>query len=698
MAIETFDDFRSTEFAEQGTNQKPFQFRDDPSDDEKTLKWLTTNFDTMTRMAESRMITYRRYHALYKGIHWRYQDTRRTDKDLDYTKRKPRQVVNFIYDMVDARCAQSARFKSSIQVVPVHDEQDDINDAEYAKMAYDCRAEDIDLNILHQVMDQVKFTFGNAFMWVVWNPDIGQDAPSIQKLNEKYKGKEMPKELEAFLKKNNTKIGDVDCFVTGPDVVFPELFKKNWKEVNHVDLVDWVNIEELKAEYPKKADEIKENRRQYYDFDICEISTPSNYCMVRYFFHKKTKHLPNGAYIKYTDDVILERGDYPYDEDDLPFIPDSDIDVYKELWGRSFISQIEQLQRMYNNIQSGIARDFGVGSAPKWMMPKGSASVSSLNNDFTIVEFSGPVPPTLVNHNPISPKAFEVQDRVENKIAAFSRIYDISRGQVPTGVTANAALRFLDEQESQRGLPQEVKRKRRVLAVAKKMLKRMQQFYLPFDGRTVRMLGPNNEFLSESFENANLNNVYDIKLENSPDLPDTKVGKIAAIIDLNSTTQNDPIFRREEVIQMLDLGLDDAFKSGATVAVNAAKTILSMILKGKPVPEPQTYDKHLVHYFVFDKFMQSTTYKTSVDEKTKLIIKQRMMTIEMMMFDLATKNVKFLRELMEVDSYPMFYTLPAPLYQVLLSQQAPPPTPSELTPTGAQTGNIKSLTKQENVE
>ncbi len=53
MAIETFDDFRSTEFAEQGTNQKPFQFRDDPNDDEKTLKWLTTNFDTMTRMAES---------------------------------------------------------------------------------------------------------------------------------------------------------------------------------------------------------------------------------------------------------------------------------------------------------------------------------------------------------------------------------------------------------------------------------------------------------------------------------------------------------------------------------------------------------------------------------------------------------------------------------------------------------------------
>lgn len=695
MAVESFDDFRATEVLDQYAEMKPFQFRDNPGDDKKTLEWLKQNFDTCYRMSLSRMITYRRYHALYKGIHWRFQDTRRTDRDVEYTRRKPRQVVNQIFDMVDGRVAQSARFKSNIQVIPVHDEQDDINDAEYAKMAYDARAEEIELNLMHQAADRIMYTFGDVFFWVVWNADIGPEYPPYAKLKERYPDK-MPKRAKKFLKDKPLRVGDVEVFITGPDRVFPERFKKKWKDVNHIDLIEWADINELKADYPEHAGEILENQREYFDFDINEISTPKGQVMVRCFYHKKTKHLPDGAYIKYTDDVILEQGPYPYEEDDLPFEHDGDLEMYDELWSRSFISQIEQMQRMYNNIQSGIARDFGVGSAPKWMMPKGSASISTLNNEFTIVEFSGPVAPQLVNNIPVSNKSFEVQDRLEKKISQMSRLYDISRGEVPAGVTANAALRFLDEQESQRSLPQEVKRKRRVVRVAKKILKRMQQFYQPEDGRTAKMLGPNNEYLMESFESANLKNAYDIRLENSPDLPDTKVGKIAAIIDLNSTTQNDPIFRREEVIQMLDLGLDDAFKDGAMVAVNAAKTILSMILKGKPVPEPQPFDKNLVHYLIFDRFMQSTTFKTSVKPETKAIIQQRMLTMEMLMFDMATKNQKFLSQLMQIDCFPMFFTCPMPLYKLAQIQQVPPAPPSQATPkVGADTGKVETINQTE---
>lgn len=675
MAIESFDDFRATEVLDQYADQKPFQFRDDPNNAEKTLEWLNLNFDACYRMAYSRMITYRRYHALFKGIHWRFMDVRRPDRDVDYVEKRPRQVVNFVFDTVNAKCAQMARLKSNITVIPKHDEQDDINDAECAKMLLDSRAEAIELNRQNNLMDKVKFIFGDAFMWGVWNPDAGDEM------------------------KPGVRIGDVDCFVCGPDRVFPERFKKKWpgegafsEQVNHVDYVEWYDIHELKAMYPKHASKIQENQREYYDFDVNEIVTPKNQVMVRCFYHRKTPFLPKGVYIKYTDDVILEWLDYPYDEDGLPFVHDGDIEMYNELWCRSYIAQIEQQQRMYNNVQSGIARDFGVGSAPKWVMPKGSAKISSLNNDFTVIEFTGPVAPQLVNNNPISPKAFEVQDRIEKKIYQFSKIYDISRGEVPSGVTANAALRFLDEQESQQILPEEVKRKRRVVNIYKMMLRRMQQFYDKGDGRIARILGPNNEFLMESFESADINNAWDIKLENGPELPDTKVGKIAAIIDLNGTTQNDPIFRREEVIKMLDLGLDEAFKDGASVAVDAAKTLLSMILKGRPVPEPQVYDKHIVHYMIFDRFLQSTTFKSSIKQKTKDIILQRILTMETLMYDLATKNKKFLMELMELDNYPMLYTTPLPLNQ-LAANMMMAEQPMEPVDPGANTEEVKTINK-----
>ena len=208
-----------------------------------------------------------------------------------------------------------------------------------------------------------------------------------------------------------------------------------------------------------------------------EVTYPKRKVMVRTFYHRKTKYLPDGAYIKYTDDVILENEAYPYDDGELPIVWDGDINVYGELWPRSFIGNIEQMQRYYNNIQSAQARDFGLGSAPKWVAPKGACEVHQYNNEFTIMEFRGPTPPQLVRNNPVSDQGFTIQDRLEKKISQQSKVYDITRGEVPQGVTANSALRFLDEQESQRTMPDEVKRKIRVLRVYRLMLMRMAQFY-----------------------------------------------------------------------------------------------------------------------------------------------------------------------------------------------------------------------------
>lgn len=699
--IETFDDFDSTDNMGDFSDLRPFQFRE-KKDKESTHDWLKQNFEEKVRRAQSRLETYRRYQSYYKGIFWREFNSRRRYGDNYYgqERRKPKQSVNFVFDKLEDRVAQMDRMGVSVSLIPAHDEQSDINNAKACKMLLRSRSEEIDLQRIHNQSDRVKFNFGHSFMFVEWDKQAGPLDPKFREYKEK--GIKIPvidtrtgKKKKGKYLKQDIHIGDVVVPVYGPDRVFVELNKKCWDDVNELDRVDYYNKWELKAMYPSVADKIENNTSDFFGIDYDERLNNTEMVCVKTFYHKKTKWLPQGAMIRYTDDVILEWTDYPYDEDTLPCVPDTDIDIHDEFWGRSFISNIERLQLMYNNTQSSQARDYGIGSAPKWMMPKGSAKVSSLNNEFTIVEFTGPMAPKLETPRPTNPQSFEFQDRIENKITRLSRTSDISRGEPPAGVTANSALRFLDEQESRMIAPMEKKRKKRVVEVYKMMLKRMQQFYKPTDGRMVRILGENNTYMIKSFEKADFNRIYDVKLENSSALPDTKTGKISTIVDLNIATQTDPVFRKEEIIQMLDLGLDHAFVDGATVAVTAAKTVVEALLDGESVPEPQEYDNFLVYYSVFDKTMQSFAFRAKVDQVTQEAFKAYLLVLEGMMWSRAKKNAKFAVQLSQLDNYPMFFTPEEPLSVVIQKHQMP--IAPDKNQGGADTTNIE-VTKEKEQE
>lgn len=687
-SYETFDDFNSTEMMNEQALQPPFQFREEKND-KGTLEWLNTDFDSSEKSAQSRLRSYRRWMALFKGIHWRdydYRDTRRDDNG--YSSRKPRHVVNFVYEMTEARVAQSARMKSSVTAIPNNNSQNDINNAKSCKMLLDARAYDLQIEKIFQENDRNTYTMGTNFLKICWDAELGPTSPLYDKIKKKN-----PDFLKKF--KGEIKVGDVAIKSLGPDRIFPERGKKEWLEVDYTHEVEWLPLEEAKARYPKSANDIMENVRQLYNWDTTEISHPKNMIMVRHFWHKPTKYLPEGAYIIYCDDAILQNSAFPYDHGKLPFVPQTDIDVYSELWGRPFITNIEQMQRMYNNIQSGIARDFGIGSAPKWVMPKGACDINSLNNDFTVIEFTGPLEPKLVTKSPTNQGNYQLQEMLETKITQLSNVHDISRGQVPSGVTANSALRFLDEQESQRIIVQQQKRKNTIISTYKMMLEIMRQYYKASDGRTVKILGKTNEYLMKSMEKADFSKIYDVQLQNTSALPDTKTGKIAAITDLNQVTQRNPIFRKEEIIEMLDLGTEDHFQSSATVAVNAARTNLQLLLEGEEVPEPKQWEELLVHYNIFCKALQETTFKTTVDPESQKNIITYITVLENLMFERCKKNVTFLTEVAMLDNYPIFFQSEVPVAQLVAQNQMMMAQAMQGPEQGADTSNLENSNNPE---
>lgn len=629
---------------------------------EERLQWLNQDIKNKFNTSSSRIEMYRKYEALFKGIHYKSMDYRRNENDDSYSGTKqPRMAVNFCQEMVEAKVAQRSRFKPAIAVIPNNDEINDINNAKTVKMLLDNRAQEVDLESVFADGDRMNFLRGESFTFVTWDKDAGHVHPEYNKvigMGQKVPVLDKDGQPTGDFHEMPIMIGDVKVEVLGPERVFPEQNKTKWEDVNNITVLDWVHMDDLKAEYPEHADQIKE-QDDYYFYDTSDygIKKRKHHVAVFTFYHKKTKFLPEGAQIKFIYDAILEEGPLPYSHGKLPVIFDTDIDVPDELHGRPFLTNIAQLQNLHNLCMASIARNLAVSSMPKWVMPKGAVHRDKLNNEYGIIEYSGPIAPQMVTYSAMNKDLYEMPDKIERYIEKGSSIYGISRGEPPKGIKAAVALQFLDEQELQRESRGMAKRQRRILDTYKLMISVMGDYYRPEDGRMIRILGQDNSYLMKAFEQADFNCAYDVRLMNSSSLPDSKAGKISAILDLNTATQNDPMFGKEEITQMLDLANDERFKDRASVAVKAAETVVWNILNRLSVQEPQEWDDFIVMYPIVLKSLQERTYKESEQDIVQNL-KAYIMTMEALMYNKALKSPIFAMQLQRFYMYPVLFQIP----------------------------------------
>lgn len=661
---------------------------------EERLQWLNQDIRNKFNTSSSRIEMYRKYEALFKGIHYKSMDYRRNENDDSYSGTKqPRMAVNFCQEMVEAKVAQRSRFKPAIAVIPNNDEINDINNAKTVKMLLDNRAQEIDLESVFADGDRMNFLRGESFTFVTWDKDAGHIHPEYNKVVG------MGQKVPVLDKEGNPTgefhempimVGDVKVEVLGPERVFPEQNKTKWEDVNNITVLDWVHMDDLKAEYPEHADKIKE-QDDYYFYDTSDygIKKRKHHVAVFTFYHKKTKFLPEGAQVKFIYDAILEDGPLPYSHGKLPVVFDTDIDIPDELHGRPFLTNIAQLQNLHNLCMASIARNLAVSSMPKWVMPKGAVHRDKLNNEYGIIEYSGPIAPQMVTYSAINKDLYEMPDKIERYIEKGSSVYGISRGEPPKGIKAAVALQFLDEQELQRESRGMAKRQRRILDTYKFMISVMGDYYKPEDGRMIRILGQDNSYLLQSFSQADFNCAYDVRLLNASALPDSKAGKISAILDLNTATQADPMFGKEEITQMLDLANDDRFKDKASVAVKAAETVVWNILNRLPVQEPQEWDDFIVMYPILLKALQERVYKATEQDIVQNL-KAYIMTMEALMYNKAIKSPVFAVQLQK------FYMFPV-LFEVPVVPTNPAPAPINTTPIN--TGAVaQSMVKSEGVQ
>jgi hypothetical protein len=162
-----------------------------------------------------------------------------------------------------------------------------------------------------------------------------------------------------------------------------------------------------------------------------------------------TKIMPEGGMITVAGERILQVAPgWPYMHKQFPFMHIRHVETGK-FYGDSTIVDLVPLQREYNRTRGQI-----IEAKNRMAKPQLSAEIGSLDpNKITsepgqvIMYRPGFQPPQPIPLQPLPSYVLEEQDRVRMDMDEISGQHEVSRGQVPPGVTAATAISYLQEQD-----------------------------------------------------------------------------------------------------------------------------------------------------------------------------------------------------------------------------------------------------------
>jgi hypothetical protein len=666
---------------------RPLWTIDDMGDEEKLLNWCKETIEFC-------MTFYRTYFQvqldnllIFKGVQWLNQDrysNRFLDRQGVVTRRSPRIVLNYIADAVEHWKSKLTRYRPAVGIYPATPKQEDADKARIAADVNDYIWYLNHIDLLNAQMVELAKVCGEAYRFIRFDPHKGPIHPDQVQLSQYDKrvpiidsaGNQVMSQLGTPLFiEQAVHIGEIDHEVYPGYHVFEEPCRRR-RDINWDILWDCHHMDAIKALYPDKAEKIiaDEGFEVFTNYRL-DLGKMKDQVVVYELHHRGNEFLDKGFYIKFTKNAILEVSpELRTPNHQLPYIYLSDVDVADQIRGMSFIQQVFPIQHQINACSSLIYKALVLFAHPKYLLPEGAAEIQQLINESTVVQFSGGVPPSLMNSIPVPPDLFKWIEKLEQIFDRLSGIYTMSHGEAPSGVRAAKALRALEEQEDKRSYYMATKFNNTCLIEdAKLSLGTASLFYDDSDGRLAKILGKDNEFKIVEFKVADLMGPFDIRIESTTALSQSPSARIDDIVELSQLQLGpDSLFTKGQIIDFLDLAASDQFKDTATRAYRCAQSENQDINRGADVAPPTEDEDLIVHWKTHIQHLQSREYKEIVTDQVKALFKKHIYITEYLMYEkgygitsplgqvLSVPNMGFQMLLATLPVWPVYFKLPVP--------------------------------------
>jgi len=182
------------------------------------------------------------------------------------------------------------------------------------------------------------------------------------------------------------------------------------------------------------------------------------------------------------------------------------------------------------------------------------------------------------------------------------------------------------------------------------------------------VVGKNNQFSIKALDVAKLGGPYDIRVQRTTALSESKSGRLSQILALEGRFPN--LLPREQVLDMLDLANDQQFYDLTTVSIQAAEYENEQMGEGVAVEPALDYEDHLLHLEVLLKYMQASSFKEDMPPERKALFNLHGMSHE---YFIHKKMVNPLYQAKVMEQFPgfPFFSVPGQIGTPLAMGQGP---------------------------
>jgi|TARA_R110000765_G_scaffold227196_1_gene331097 hypothetical protein len=445
------------------------------------------------------------------------------------------------------------------------------------------------------------------------------DMSSGRPIQEKY-------ETQAKDKKGNGvydefSVGEVEERVCNILNWYPQPVKR-WKDTRYVVETDPMDLDQIRSIWGSKAADVVGE-----DLEVTEWQGVYNtsiqaysglqkergrdHSMVKFLRHIPDKRWPDGLLLITAGGKVLHKGKLDSCDDKLPY----EFIKYREVpgmfWGQSLFSDLIQLQKRVNAIDSHIVQNRKQMVSSQWLVPEGSAISHIDGRSGLIIRWSPSTTagfkPEKMMGTPVSQQVLNEREQTINDMEEVSGAREILQGGTPPGPETGAAIERLQEQAFRRFKPAIGRWRRGLSDHAKRKLQLIDKYW--DEPRMVRTQGENKDTESEYLSKANLQNAEDMEIRVSVGLDFSDSSKRDRITKaLGSGLLGDPNSPEVRGKVLSKLGIE-GFDSEYILDAKKARRALQAIQKSEPPPEILEVDNHVVQFQIFRDHMMTTEFE-----------------------------------------------------------------------------------------
>lgn len=538
---------------------------------------------------------------------------------------KERNTINRLESIIRTEMARLTSQKPSASVMPASADDEDMFAAMAGEQVWECQYR---RRNFHQHFSDAAFWVsitGNGFIKTYWDDTAWDTEAEVN--------------------------GDIIFESVSPfNLLVPDLRQTDIEQQSYVINVYTKTPEWLYMAYERelagvdlqgKVDADNEIIEEGY-LDLSSAQRPDpNKCVV-YEFWIKPNMIPTcreGGHVVMVDDVLVSyvKGT-PYKHNQFPFAHIGHIHTGK-FYRRSVLNSLNELQIEYNSIRTQLNDARKKMAKPQLMAEKGSITGSRMTNETGVIidvrqGFRFPTPLPL---SEIPSYVMQLPNQILVDFEDISGQHQVSKGNVPPGVTAATAISYLQEKDDSYLVPTYQSVEMASEKIAKQTLSlAVQMWDVP---RLIKIVGEEGSFDTMFLSGSDIESGTDIRIEPGSALPQSKAARQAFIMDLMDRQYVSP----EEGLELLEIGgaqklmdqlrndkrqaqrenvrmknLDDqqiqlhTMEWQMQAMAGGQQTIdpeTDQSLEVPPVVTVNTYDNHKVHIEVHNRYRRSQAFE-----------------------------------------------------------------------------------------